>query len=79
MLEFTEKERAFLSIITNSEHQHISQDSLFKQLVETEIINSDEFKLIKKKLLYSGIIGIVYGNITLENKDIIEFLKNESS
>lgn len=79
MLEFTEKERAFLSIITNSEHQHISQDSLFKQLVETEILNLDEFKLIKKKLLYSGIIGIVYGNITLENKEIIESLKNKSS
>ena len=79
MLEFTEKERAFLSIITNSEHHHISQDSLFKQLVETEILNLDEFKLIMKKLLYSGLIGIVYGNITLENKEIIEFLKNESN
>jgi hypothetical protein len=28
----------------------------------------EEFKRIKKKLLYEGYIGIVYGNITLEKK-----------
>lgn len=79
MLEFNEKELAFLRILSNSEHKHITQESIFKQLVETEVLSSDEFKAIKKKLLYSGVIGVVYGNITLEKKEITELLKNEQS
>jgi hypothetical protein len=42
------------------------------QLVEAEILTLEEFKQIKKKLLYSGVIGVVYGNITIENEATIK-------
>jgi hypothetical protein len=45
---------------------------LCNRLVEAEIISPDEFKAIKKKLLYSGVIGVVYGNITIEDETIIK-------
>lgn len=77
MLEFNEKELAFLRVLSRSEHQHVTQESIFKQLVENEVLNPDEFKAIKKKLLYSGVIGVVYGNITLEKKEISDLFKNE--
>ena len=50
------------------EHGHCSQDFLMTQL-EEHGIEAEEFKIIKKKLLYAGYIGVVYGNITIENKD----------
>ncbi len=49
------------------------------RLVEAEILTPDEFKQVKKKLLYSGVIGIVYGNITLEKRDVLELFVEESS
>ena len=76
-MQFNEKELAFLRIICSSEHKHISQDFMVKSLVEAEIITPDEFKVIKKKLLYSGIIGIVYGNITLEKIEVSDLFKKE--
>ena len=72
-LAFSEKELAFLRVICSSEH--ISQDVVCDRLVEAELITPDEFKSIKKKLLYSGVIGIVYGNITLEKNEITELFK----
>jgi len=74
-MQFSEKELAFLRIICSSEHKHISQDTVLNKLVEAELITPDEFKSIKKKLLYSGVIGIVYGNITLEKNEISELFK----
>ena len=76
-LAYSEKELAFLRIICTSQHEHITQDSVMSRLVETEILTPDEFKQVKKKLLYSGVIGIVYGNITLEKKEIIELFKSD--
>jgi len=75
---YNEKELAFLRILCNSQHKHIGQDTLEKQLVETEVLTTEEFKQIKKKLLYSGVIGIVYGNITLEKPEIKELFKEPS-
>ena len=77
MLEFNNKELAFLRVLIRSEHQHVTQESIFNQLVENEVLSPDEFKVIKKKLLYSGVIGVVYGNITLEKKEISDLFKNE--
>lgn len=77
MLEFNDKELAFLRVLSCSEHHHVTQESIFNQLVENEVLSPDEFKTIKKKLLYSGIIGVVYGNITLEKKEISDLFKNE--
>jgi hypothetical protein len=73
-VQFTEKELAFLRIVCRSEHKHVSQDYIFDRLVESEVIVPDEFKQIKKKLLYSGVIGVVYGNITIEDDTIIKLV-----
>jgi len=35
-------------------------------------MDEQEFKTVKKKLLYSGVIGIVYGNITLEDAGVLK-------
>jgi len=76
---YNEKELAFLRIICQSQHEHITQDSVQARLVEAELMTPDEFKQVKKKLLYSGVIGIVYGNITLEKKELMELFKDEDS
>ncbi len=71
-MQFTEKELAFLRIICSSEHKHVTQDYVCDRLVADEVIVPDEFKQIKKKLLYSGVIGVVYGNITIEDESVIK-------
>lgn len=73
-VEFTEKELAFLRIVCSSEHKHVSQDYICDRLVESKVIVPDEFKQLKKKLLYSGVIGVVYGNITIEDDTIIKLV-----
>jgi len=78
-LAYNEKELAFLRILCSSEHKLVGQDTLCNRLVEAEIISPDEFKAIKKKLLYSGVIGVVYGNITLEKKEISLIFQTDSS
>jgi len=50
---------------------------VLNRLVESETVSPDEFKTIKKKLLYSGVIGVVYGNLTVEKKEIIELFREE--
>ena len=70
-MQFTEKELAFLRIVCGSEHRHVTQDYVCERLVADEVITPDEFKQIKKKLLYSGVIGVVYGNITIEDESVI--------
>ena len=74
MMQFSEKELAFLRIVCSSEHKHVSQDYIRDKLIEAEIITPDEFKGLKKKLLYSGVIGVVYGNITIEDDSIIKLV-----
>jgi len=76
-LAYNEKELAFLRILCQSQHEHISQDSVQSKLVEAEILTTEEFKQVKKKLLYSGVIGVVYGNITIEKREIFELFEAE--
>jgi hypothetical protein len=73
-MQFNEKEKAFLRIVYSSKHKHVSQDYICNKLVESEIITLEEFKSLKKKLLYSGVIGIVYGNITVEDESVIKLV-----
>jgi hypothetical protein len=70
-MKFNEKELAFLRILCSSKHKHVSQEVICEKLVEAEIIKVDEFKALKRKLLFSGVIGIVYGNITIEDEAIL--------
>ena len=76
-MAYNEKELAFLRILCQSQHEHISQDSVQSKLVEAEILTTEEFKQVKKKLLYSGVIGVVYGNITIEKREIFELFEAE--
>ena len=78
-LQYNDKEMAFLRIICSSEHKHITQDSVRQRLVDAEVIAPEEFNAIKKKLLYSGVIGVVYGNITLEKPEIAELFRDDAS
>ena len=70
-MEFSEVEKAFLRVLCSSGHAQMGQDTIRDRLVAEEVITPDEFKALKKKLLYLGVIGIVYGNITVEDKSIL--------
>ena len=78
MMSFNDKEMEFLRLLCDSEHKQLGQDTLRDRLVEAEIIDPDEFKGLKKKLLYSGVIGIVYGNITIQDKSITALFEDEN-
>ena len=77
-MSFNEKEMEFLRLLCRSEHKQLGQDTLRDRLVEAAIIDPDEFKDLKKKLLYSGVIGIVYGNITIQDKSITALFDEET-
>jgi len=77
-VEFSEVEKAFLRVLCSSGHAQMGQDSIRDRLVADDIIKPDDFKALKKKLLYAGVIGIVYGNITVQDKSIlVEFEEDE--
>ena len=76
-MSFNEKEIEFLRLLCTSEHKQLGQDTLRDRLIEAEVIAEDEFKALKKKLLYSGVIGIVYGNITIQDKSVLSFFDEE--
>ena len=75
-MSYNDKELEFLRLLCASEHKQLGQDTLRDRLVESEVIEPDEFKGLKKKLLYSGVIGIVYGNITIQDKSILSLFKD---
>jgi hypothetical protein len=75
-MRLTPEEIIFLRALCSYEHGHVGQDSLRFKLEDLGI-DQEQFKKIKKKLLYSGVIGIVYGNITLEDKTIPDKLDSE--
>ena len=73
-MTLTEREKLFIKALCSYPHGHVTQDTLRGRL-ETLGVTPDEFKDIKKRLLYSGVIGIVYGNITLEDETLREQLE----
>ncbi len=75
-MTLTEREKLFIKALCSYPHGHVTQDSLRGKL-EGLGFTREEFKDIKKRLLYSGAIGIVYGNITLEDKTLREQLGEE--
>ena len=77
-MEYSEKEILFLRKLSKYGHGHVSQTTL-KQDLEEEGIEPEDFNKIKRKLLFSGIIGIVYGNITIEKKEELESIWLNSS
>ncbi|MCK4317939.1 hypothetical protein KAW53_04165 [Candidatus Bathyarchaeota archaeon] len=75
-MTLTEREKLFMKALCSYQHGHVTQDTLRGKLKNLGV-TPDEFKEIKKRLLYSGVIGIVYGNITLEDETIREQLEEE--
>jgi hypothetical protein len=75
-MTLTEREKLFIKALCSYQHGHVTQDSLRSRLENLGFTN-DEFKETKKRLLYSGVIGIVYGNITLEDESVREQLTEE--
>ncbi len=75
-MTLTEREKLFIKALCSYPHGHVAQDSLRGKL-EGLGVTGEEFKDIKKRLLYSGAIGIVYGNITLEDETLREQLREE--
>lgn len=75
-MKLTEREKLFIKTLCSYQHGHVTQDTLRGKL-ENLGVTQDEFKEIKKRLLYSGAIGIVYGNITLEDETLREQLEEE--
>ncbi len=76
-MSFNEKEIEFLRLLCQNDHKQLGQDTLRDILVESEVIILDEFKALKKKLLYAGVIGIVYGNITIQDQSILSLFKED--
>jgi len=73
-MNFSEREEMFIRALCSFSHGHVGQGTLKDKLAGLGM-DEDEFKQVKKRLLYSGAIGIVYGNITLEDKSLMAFLK----
>lgn len=67
-MKLSDRELLFLNTLLKMQHGHCSQGFLQLKLQE-QGVEREEFKQLKKKLLYAGYIGLVYGNITLEKKD----------
>lgn len=77
-MSYNDKELEFLRLLCESDHKQLGQDTLRDKLVESEVIIPDEFKALKKKLLYAGVIGIVYGNITIQDQSVLSlFIEDE--
>ena len=76
LLTLTEREKLFIKTLCSYPHGHVAQDSLRFKLKNLGV-PQNEFKEIKKRLLYSGVIGIVYGNITLEDETMCKKLEEE--
>ncbi len=68
-MSLNEREEMFIRALCGFIHGHVGQETL-KVKLEGLGMGEDEFKQVKKRLLYSGAIGIVYGNITLEDKSL---------
>ena len=68
-ISLSEREEMFIIALCGFSHGHVGQETLRLKL-EGLGMGEDEFKQVKKRLLYSGAIGIVYGNITLEDKSL---------
>lgn len=59
----------FLDVLSSFGLDHVSEINLKSKLLSMGF-NEDTFNQTKRKLLFRGYIGFIYGNITLEKKAI---------
>ena len=77
-MSLSEREILFLQALCSYQHGHVSQDTLQAKL-EGLGVDEQEYKQLKKKLLYAGIIGVVYGNVTLEDRSVLDRLPRDDA
>ncbi|MBN1682883.1 hypothetical protein JW865_04950 [Candidatus Bathyarchaeota archaeon] len=65
--ELSESERLFLDTLSKYGLGHVTENNLKLKLVGMGF-DEEDFNKIKRKLLFRGYIGLIYGNITLEKK-----------
>lgn len=66
-MNLSKEEILFLKTLDNFEADHTTNESLKSKLMEHGI-DEEQFITIKRRLLFNGYIGSVYGNITLQRK-----------
>jgi hypothetical protein len=67
-MNLSKEEILFLKTLDNFEGDHTSNESLKIILLEHGI-DEEQFDAIKRRLLFNGYIGSVYGNVTLQKKN----------
>ena len=77
-MSLSEREMLFLRALCGYQHGHVTEGTLKSKLGEWGV-EEQEYKQLKKKLLYAGIIGVVYGNVTLEDRRVLEQLSIEET
>jgi hypothetical protein len=66
-LKLSKEEQYFLDLLDNAKGNHATETYLRRKLKDKGI-GEEEFIKIKRKLIFNGYIGSVYGNIILERK-----------
>ncbi len=67
-LRLTEDDLLFLDTLGGCGFGHVSEPNLKARLQERGMAEST-YNSVRRKLLFAGFIGSVYGNLTLEKKD----------
>jgi len=69
--QLSEYDSLFLDALLNFSLDYVSEKNLKLKLFEMGF-NEDSYTQTKRKLLFGGYIGSIYGNITLEKKALEE-------
>jgi len=70
-MTLTEEEILFLDTLSGFGHGHATEKNVRPKLLELGFDDA-RFTAVKRRLLFGGYIGSVYGNLTLERKDYRE-------
>jgi hypothetical protein len=68
MVALTKEEIAFLDALCGTGRGHVSERHL-KELLAAEGFTDESFASVKRRLLFAGYVGSIYGNLTLEKRD----------
>jgi len=70
-MTLTEEEILFLDTLCGFGYGHATERNVKAKLLELGFDDA-RFAAVKRRLLFSGYIGSIYGNLTLEKKDYRE-------
>ncbi|MHA1885127.1 MAG: hypothetical protein ACW96S_08760 [Promethearchaeota archaeon] len=75
-MKLSKEEQYFLDLLDNAKGNHATETYLRRKLKDKGI-EEEDFINIKRKLIFSGYIGSVYGNIILETKACARHLSDK--